>query len=342
MTSLGDLLGGLGLTGREQQVTAVLEKDETPWFLQPFIFLGAMIAALMFSGAFITLLDVEHWNAVQRACAGAAYLLTAVVLHRRRLNVFTDSLALALSIGGHGFVMWAVDEATQSSNTSMVAFWVFLGLCAVLYFLYRDGLHRYLTVAFVLILAKIAFSKAHLDYVLHGFTLLTTLVAAWLLTRDRSLSTWRPLAQGCCTGLVVLLLPVGYRHHDLGFTRHAMIHPWISSILVGLALLWILHWASQRVGSLNTVLKTLAVLVTAGLAALSTPGLLGALFLAVLGHATFHARITFLGLLSLPIFVWKYYYNLELSFLHKSGVLVATGVVLLFARWVLGYLRKET
>ena len=162
-----------------------------------------------------------------------------------------------------------------------------------------------------------------------------------MLTRNRELPQWRPLAYGCCTGLVVLLLPLGHRRHGLDFTHQAMTHPWISSILVGMALLWVLHWASQRPGvgkqPITTAQKTMAVLVTGGLAALSTPGLLGALFLAALGHSTYHWRITMLGLLSLPVFLWKYYYNLDLDFLTKAGVLAATGAVLLIARWAITY-----
>jgi len=331
------------VAGVNSQARAVLQQEKTPWFLQPFIFLGAMIAAAMFSIAFVLLVDINNWEAVQLSCAGAVYLVVAVLLHRRRLNIYTDALALALSLGGHGFVMAAVIQAQRSWSTgSMTAFLVFLGLCATLYFLYRDGLHRYLTVALVLALAKAAFSREDLDQALHGFVLLTMCVAAWALTRNRELPQWRPLAHGCCTGLVVLLLPLGDRRHGPELTRHAMTHPWISSILVGIALLWILHWVSQRPGlkqQATIAQQAMAVLVTAGLAALSTPGLLAALFLAVLGHGTHHWRITMLGLMSLPIFLWKYYYDLDLDFLAKSGVLAATGAVLLIARWAITYSR---
>ncbi len=348
--TLEEVLGDSRSSDLEKQAETVLQEDTTPWFLQPFIFLGAIVAAVMFSAAFLVMLDavihVNRWNAAQLSCMGAVYLLVAVFLHRRRLNIYTNALALALSLGGHGFIMWAISQDTTRSQAFMTAFLVFLGLCAALYFLYRDGLHRYLTVVLVLILAKAAFSKAHLDLCLHGFALLTTCLAAWLLTRERELPNWRPLAYGCCTGLVVLLLPLGHRRGVFDFTRHAMTQPWISSVLMGIALLWILRWATQRPGlrekPIDPIRATIVVVVTAGLAALSTPGLLAAMFLAALGHATYHGRITLLGLLSLPIFFWKYYYNLEVGFLTKSGVLVASGLVVLLARWGLTRTKEHT
>lgn len=344
MTNLDDVLADFGLTGQEDRVRAALRKDTAPWFLQPFIFLGAMVAALMFSAAFLVMLDsmfdVNRFSTVQLSCMGAVYLVAAVFLNRLQLNIYTGALALALSLGGHGFVMGAVGEATKSSAWFMTTFLVLLVLDAGLYFLYRDGLHRFLTTVLVLVLAKLAFAKEHLDFALHGLVLVTTLVGAGVLTRDRELPGWRPLAYGCCTGLVVVLFPVGHRHDSwFDFTRHAMAYPWISSVLVGIALLWTLHWASRK--PIPPTAKTVAVLVTGGLAALSTPGLAAALFLTVLGHAAYHARITLLGLVSLPVFLWKYYYYLDLSFLHKSGVLAGSGVLLLGTRWILGYLEKK-
>ena len=141
---------------------------------------------------------------------------------------------------------------------------------------------------------------------------------------------------------MVLVAPIGMRR-SIGFRFEPLPMPWISSCLLGIALLWVLHWASRRPEvrgrQVTPAQQASAVLVTAGLAALSTPGLLAALFLAALGHATYHWQITTLGLVSLPVFLWKYYYSLEIDFLAKSGVLVASGAVLLVARWAITHSR---
>ncbi len=345
---LGDVLGDLVQQGHVeqsdkarivQQLTAVFDEQKTPWYLQPFIFLGALVAAVMFNFALFQLLDISHRDEEWLFCCGVFYLAVAVFLHRRRLNVFTDALALALSLGGHGFVIGGV---LQANGEFMACFQVMLGICVILYGLYRNPLHRYLTCLLVLVLAKAAFPHEDIPGVLHVFVLLTTVLAAFFLTRNRELPGWQPLVYACCTGLVILLAPVGGRH-GFHFLDEPMPLPWISSCLVGLALLWILHWACRRPEAsqhkLTIPQQALAVLVTAGLAATSTPGLLAALFLAALGHATYHWQITTLGLVSLPVFLWKYYYSLEIDFLAKSGVLVASGALLLVARWAITHSR---
>jgi hypothetical protein len=323
-----------------EQIPAVLDREKTPWYLQPFIFLGALIAGVMLSAAVLSALDFGRLDEVSWFSLGAVYLAAAVLLHRQRFNIFTDALALALSLGGHGFVLVGVGEA---DGRFMAAFLVMAGLCAVLYPLYRDHLHRYLTCLLVFVLAKAAFPDKELGDVLHVFVLLSTCAAAFLLTQDRELPDGRPMAEACCTGLLVFVAPLGTRRGHFDFFNAAMPHPWISSILLGLALLWVLHWASQRPEArrhrITPAQQGFAVLVTAGLAALSTPGLLAALFLAVLGHATYRWPITLLGLASLPVFLWKYYYSLEMDYLAKSGVLAASGALLLLARWAITYSR---
>jgi uncharacterized membrane protein len=54
----------------------------------------------------------------------------------------------------------------------------------------------------------------------------------------------------------------------------------------------------------------------------------------VLGYANGNRVLAGLGIAGLLLYVSAYYYLLELTLLHKSAVLAATGLVLLTARWV--------
>ena len=77
----------------------------------------------------------------------------------------------------------------------------------------------------------------------------------------------------------------------------------------------------------------------AGIGVLGAPGVLAVMFLAVLGYASFHERLAIVALLSLPLFVFEFYFALDVSLLAKAGTLVGTGLVLLAARFVMRRVR---
>jgi uncharacterized membrane protein len=75
------------------------------------------------------------------------------------------------------------------------------------------------------------------------------------------------------------------------------------------------------------------------LAAVTTPGVLAAIGLLVLGHARRDALLLAMGTAFFPIFIVVFYYEMEVSLLAKSYILMASGAVLLAARWFLNHPR---
>ena len=59
------------------------------------------------------------------------------------------------------------------------------------------------------------------------------------------------------------------------------------------------------------------------------------LLVMLLGFSNGNRVLVGLAIASLAIYVSGYYYLLEVSLLHKSGVLLATGGMLLGIRWLL-------
>ena len=340
--SLGAVLQRL--VGHEQLTAADRDRAEawirdagrepgTPWYLQPFIFLGALLAAGMISFGFASLF-FNHWENTRMLTLGGVYLVGALVLRFTRINDFTDHLALSFSIGGHLFVFAALVDLRRLDHPEMVVFFSAVGLSAALYGLYSDFLHRFLSCLVVFMIAKFAFPAEELTDVLHGFVAAMAVVCAALLMRERQNPLWRPLAYACGYGLPLLLLPLTPR--GLWFEDPELSHAWISSVVLGIGTLWALRFAATRFGvRASATQQALALLVVAGLCALATPGILAGLFLAVLGYATHHRQLVLVGLLALPVFVFKYYYNLELELMVKAGVLAGSGALLLSARWAM-------
>jgi uncharacterized membrane protein len=58
----------------------------------------------------------------------------------------------------------------------------------------------------------------------------------------------------------------------------------------------------------------------------------------VLGYTKHDKLLLLTGIMFMPVFIFLYYYNLDISLMAKSGVLVGSGAVLFMGR---GYLAAK-
>ena len=86
--------------------------------------------------------------------------------------------------------------------------------------------------------------------------------------------------------------------------------------------------------ALATALPMTLLLTISG-CEVATPGLLAAIGLIVLGYALGERVLLGLGVVFVPTFLIAYYYDLDVGLDIKSWTLMASGAVLLAARWVL-------
>lgn len=83
--------------------------------------------------------------------------------------------------------------------------------------------------------------------------------------------------------------------------------------------------AEQR----KTPTIVIAYILLLALAFLSSPGLLFAVAMLLLGYGLRDPIFSGLGLASLPLFIVYFYYSLEVTLLLKSGILLASGIICL-------------
>lgn len=325
-----DLLTADDVDRAASQATNTAHAARTPWYLQPLIFLGALLAAVLITAGIVSILDLR-WTSAPLLALGSIYLAVALVLHRSQSSDFTDHFGLVFSIGAHVLLIAGVVDLAGDTRPEATILLTATALCTALYGVYRDSLHRFLSCSLVFVVAKFALPAEKLGDALHGLVAAMAVACAVVLMRERQLPLWRPLAYACACGLPIVLLPLSER--GLWFEDAELPHAWIASIVLGLATLWVLRLAAAHLGvNASVAAQALAVLIVAGLCTLSAPGILAALFLIVLGYAAQHWQLALVGLVALPAFVFKYYYNLELDFMTKSGVLAGSGVLLLLAR----------
>ncbi len=75
--------------------------------------------------------------------------------------------------------------------------------------------------------------------------------------------------------------------------------------------------------------------VLCNLPLLMTPGITAAILVLVLGFQRGQRVLMGLALVFLAVFLIAFYYHLDVTLLVKSGILAASGIVLLGMRWAL-------
>jgi hypothetical protein len=319
------LLDDKGLARIESHVNRDVSASGEPWFVQALLAAGAWLAALCFVICLgvADLLDDEPWVLFGW---GAAFITSAVVLRNLTSHVFPAQLAQAVSLVGQGCVLAGAGFLTDNSAGVAAAALV---LCVALYPIYRDGLHRFLS---SLLAASCVTAWIMIDGVaeLIHVAILAKVIAVGLAFMHRTDLSWlRPLGYAMALSvpadLFLVLLP-----DETGATLW-----WPANVVLAAALIWLYQWAAGGRERLREEPLIVAVVATVCLAAVTTPGVLAAVGLLVLGYARRDAFLLAMGTAFFPAFIIVFYYEMEISLLTKSYILMASGAVLLVARWYL-------
>jgi hypothetical protein len=201
-------------------------------------------------------------------------------------------------------------------------------LCAVQYPVNRDSLHRFLSVAATIAIVIGWLLEDRLHDMLHAAVLVEAAGIGLLFAYRRVPAMLRPMAYAFVVALPGTML-LSMSTWNLETTW------WRSSIVLTVWLVWLIRWCAHEHAQRWTEPLTLAVLAALALGVVSTPGLLAAIGLMVLGYALDDRIVLGLGTLFVPVFIIVFYYDLALDLGVKSYMLMGTGAVLLVARWLL-------
>ncbi len=161
-------------------------------------------------------------------------------------------------------------------------------------------------------------------------------LAAFLFTSGQIRSVYMPVGYALIGALAVTVLWMSWEGAALhSLTLLAAPTAKLISIMLGI---FLAVWVCRIVPERQKLFKTPVVLAFPAIALLAwvgIPALLFVLWVLVLGYARGDKHLVALGLALIPFTLFLFYYNLSLSLLHKSGLLIASGLILLA---VSGYL----
>jgi hypothetical protein len=339
MMTMADLLDGMLAEGRleaeaPERIAATLaarRPEGAPWYLHLLVGFGSWIAALLLLVSFgiAGLIDgggeavmlgllLCAAAAVARATVARAGVLTQVPLAPALTGALMVTMGIWLS--GGGFLgpggEWSFSLALGGLAT----------LEAVMIVAYRDWLHRFIAavVVCVAVCGILLTNELHLAAALLAAGLGWAVALAW--QHEARLARYEALARPVLLGLSLGLLAVVWM---ILLTPDSL--DWLASIGLATALAW---QAWGLLAGARPALRGAAVAAVAALlcVAWGAPGLLAAPLVVAAGFSRGSRPVVAVGALFLASYLIFYYYNLELTLLVKSLVLLASGLALLGAR----------
>jgi hypothetical protein len=348
--TLGDLLENLKNnnsiddTGCEKIVTFLDSneiKPSIPWYFKILIAVGAWIAAIFFLSFLFISRIVDYSSTVGFIIWGVFFIgFALVMINLLRKNDFSVQLALALSAIGHflALVGLAGDIGRSSLNFNWeTVFLVSLVLCVVLYPLFRNSIHRFLSCCLVSFTSAAWVMELKAYDLFHVIIFIDVSIILFMLSKGgNNKKNWRPLFYALAVSVLFILFIRLVPHNEIGTAW------WPSNvIMVVLPLIAMIRWESIFGITWRSQMKEPLILSVLGiilLGVVSTPGILASIGVIVLGARFRDNILKVVGAVFLPVYIYMFYYSMDITLDVKSLIMGGSGLVLLGLR---EYLRRR-
>ncbi|MFA7429282.1 MAG: DUF4401 domain-containing protein [Rhodospirillaceae bacterium] len=283
----------------------------TPWFLIGLASIGAILAGAALMMALVLLLEGADMTpeALGMVC-GVIALGGGLVIGLMGKGLFLNQFSTTGAVAGQVLLAGSIFEYTDSAAAAVVVAWAVAGLAGTVL---RDPLQQFLSAAVAM-----------------GAT------CAWVL--DAETGVGLPLMMVCAVPLGLAALFTPPRRLDVRPAAYAvlivplvMFEPLVTTyplqvmgaLPYAAGAVWVL-WPALITPARTAVAVACAVAFT-GLA----PGVMGALLLLAVAWRMGNRTVAGVGVIALLAFVVRYYFDVDVTLLTKSGLLVAGGVLTL-------------
>lgn len=319
------------------------------WYQHLLLALGVCAAFV----CFILLLLVSDFfdqGHMAQSIWAVGFVAVAILLYRNVVGkqprgntlstIFATQVSFVLIIAGQGLLLFHLYAYFHLTHVWQLTLLTGV-IVAVTFPLYPLILSRIISTSVFLFLSLFA-----LPFMMSPmfFAVLIGIVGLSLSVR---LSTWRYLRYACILVIILrLTLPLTLLNgidsilFSQQYRQTSQFDLYFPSLMIAVVLgACVVYLADKQRGSYGVWLLCIALLI---LAYFLPPTLFFALLLMVLGYATHDNVITGLGLLMMPYYLFKYYYDLQWSLLDKSLLLMASGVILLVVAFAVAKLPNQT
>lgn len=305
-------------------------KEKDPIILKILTGLSAWIASLFLLGFIIAAFEPDESSilAIGTLLAGFAILAHHTV---KNAGTFVTQSTLSCMICGHVMILFGVIELVDSRGDEMLTLSITQTLmCALPIWVIRRSAYQ----ASALLLAVCFWTYYAVDI---NSPWLFRLVLAVEVSVLGVLTLWRARQDSFSYALA---LAIGATIFLLDWIQSISWHDnfdealWPTNLIMA-AFVAVIGWHFLSEADRKQPKIMLLFIMLLALAFLSSPGLLYAVALLILGYGLRDPIYGGLGLIGIPSFIIYFYYSLQVSLLEKSGILFASGVICLLAAYLM-------
>jgi uncharacterized protein DUF4401 len=317
------------------------QETHTPWYVRVMLGIAGFIAAAFLLGFVGVGLAFVLESKTASLAGGCMMIASAYAVFRAAPHSdFGSMFALALSFAGQALVVYGVwGMLNYRSGQPWVAI---AAIEAILTLAMPNFIHRVVSAYAAVLALALALASSGAEGVAGG---LVALAVAGLWLNEIRFAKHHVVVTPIGYGLTLGFIQVegsNFTGHSvmamLGSDARTWAMPWMGEALVVAAFLFAIWTLLRRAGWTALESKSilsLAVAAALGAASFKAPGIAGGLMIAMVGFSNGNRLLAGLGIAALLYYVSSYYYLLDATLLAKAGVLAASGMVLLAARWLL-------
>ncbi len=325
------------------------KKKELPLYLMILIGIGTFIASLCFIGFLevVNIINIFSYNK-SSIILGLAFITSAIGLQRAagQNNTVKHNFLIQYS-----FICMLIGKILFVVGISQVLHYkwsITLGLLiitSITYNIYQMSIDRFLSSFTMLssILINIidyiwGYNTNYLTkLILNACFLIQFTIAAILLTHDKIKQDYIPLSYAFTLSLCMIILFINSQTLLGYISNKKMIDPTFINIVLSIGLIALFIRTAGGIEKLKTTPLILASVGVVLLGYISATGILLTIGIMVLGYAKHENLLIIISALFMTIFIFLHYYNLDISLLQKSVILIISGAVLLTGRFYLKY-----
>lgn len=344
--TVGELLEhlqGCSIISQEQMDT-ILNKygtDESeikdPLYIRILSGIGAWSAAI-FLIMFLGLAHlIEHESSA--LIIGVMFFYGAILVAKKSRATFLSQFSLALAFSGNILILFGASDTYRSVSLSKLVI-VQAIICGVAYPLFRNNIYRYLSPIALVILATAWIIEKQAFYSMNVLVTAEMILFGELILQRKRHAELVPLVYSAATMLPATLLFMNLTQIHLWKIKF-QVPLWPSSVLLSAGLIYLFI---NLAGGLNRLREPWLILATCStilLGIFTTPGILVAIGLLVIGYAYGDRLLSGISYIFLPCFLVLFYYALNVNLAYESYVLAGSGFILLILWWLTNYFQPE-
>lgn len=332
--------------GDVESIALIMSKPEQaikdPLYIRILSGIGAWFASI-FIIAFLGMSNIITHETGAIIC-GVAFIAVTVALAKTCTSTFPSQLALAMAFAGNILLVFGLTQVFGHSASHDEALLVLLlshgVVCTTIYILYPSTVYRFFAPLALAILATIWITVELKTFEMMNLLIAgETLLFGILVLHTRRTAFIQPLLHAAATMLPATIFFMNYTQivmQDWHIWRTIPSNPMLpASALLAVSMVYLLFRLSGGNNQYCQPWLIVAVVAILLLGIFTTPGILVAIGLLIVGYAIGDRALTALAYLFLPCFLVVFYYSMNVSLAHKSWMVAGSGLILLAVRWLL-------